>query len=455
MSAILLLPGFFSLFLVIRGRTKTAFLSVYLPSLLLLPEVYSVRIPHFPPFSAAQFALIPLGIAALLRFVKSSSFRLMDALVPLFIISYYISEVLHEPNVNNGYFFAITAFVSIGLAYVTGRQLIEPDLRLVTVRRIVILFLLVSPICLYQWKFRNIYGIVGSRFLKLPMVEYTTQTRAGHGKADGAFSFAEVNGIALGMTIALNAWLVFLNKRKIGGNLGKALSKLEKYHVPALLLSSCLFLTQERGPQMVLAVALIIIQIPKFKKTKLVTVLVAVLLIGGALGTKQHFDKYAYIPNYKYAAVSEQARSTFYRYQMNKVYQLVAKVGGWTGWSNGSVPEAGGLKSIDNEFLLVHLVQGELGYVLFLLITVESIRTAIAHLWSLQALEDRAFAASVLAALACLWITLYTVFMGGQLPQFAFLLIGWGQSIAPGRTSAAPIAAPEAQPKFLFRQVFT
>jgi hypothetical protein len=91
-------------------------------------------------------------------------------------------------------------------------------------------------------------------------------------------------------------------------------------------------------------------------------------------------------------------------------------------------------------------VQGELGYILFLLITAESVRTAIACMWNLKALEDRAFAGSVLAALGCLWITLYTVYMGAQLPQFAFLLIGWGQSIVP---------ESERQPAFAFRQVFT
>ena len=38
MSVLLLVPGLISLFLVLRGRIETAFLSVYLPCLLLLPE---------------------------------------------------------------------------------------------------------------------------------------------------------------------------------------------------------------------------------------------------------------------------------------------------------------------------------------------------------------------------------------------------------------------------------
>ena len=134
---------------------------------------------------------------------------------------------------------------------------------------------------------------------------------------------------------------------------------------------------------------------------------------------------------------------------MNEAYAPVAEKGGWLGWGGTGVPVVGGMKSIDNEFLRVHLVQGELGYIVFVLICAESIRTAIAQFWRFRALEDRVFACSMLAVFTILWITLYTVFMGAQLPQFAFLLIGWGQSIVPGRTLPAPVSAPLAQPKFV------
>jgi hypothetical protein len=455
MSIFLLIPGIISLILVRRGRVETAFLSVYLPSLLLLPEDYGVKIPHLPGLSTAQFALIPIGVAALVRHLKSRSLRFMDLLVALFFICFAITEILLEPVMNDGIFRTLGEFVSVVLAYVAGRRLIEPDLRLATVRRIVILFLLTAPICVHQWMGRNLYGNIGSKVFRLPMVDYEEDTRNGHGKAGGAFLSSEIVGIALGMTFALNAWLVFLNKKRKDVNLGKLFSRLETYRLPELLLLLCLFLTQERAPQMALAAVLLILQIPKFKHTKLVTGLVALVLIVAAVGAQQYLRKYEDIPDWDYGSVSEQARSVFYRFQMNKLYAPIADRGGWLGWGGSGVPAAEGVgRSIDNEFLRVHLVQGLLGYILFLLITAESVRTAIARMWSLEALEDRVFAASVLAALVCLWSTLYTVYMGQQLPEFAFLLIGWGQSIAAGKTSTAPIAGVEAYPKFAFRRVF-
>jgi hypothetical protein len=45
--------------------------------------------------------------------------------------------------------------------------------------------------------------------------------------------------------------------------------------------------------------------------------------------------------------------------------------------------------------------------------------------------------------------------MGEQLPQIAFLLIGWGQSIEPGSTEMATAPAEVQPARFAFRRVFS
>jgi len=453
MNILILIPGIISFVLVLRGRIETAFLSVYLPSLLLLPPEYSLRLPHLPPLSAAQFALIPIGIVALRQLIRSGSFRLMDALVIMFVVSFATSEILHEPILNDGIFAALDSFVSILLAYVTGRRLIEPDLRLETARRIVIFFLLTAPIGVWEWRMgTNLYGIFGQKFLGISEVAQGAIIRSGHGRLGGSFLSPEIVGIAFGMTYALNSWLFFMNKRQQGAKLGEIFSKLEKFHVPELLLLLLIWLTESRGPLMSLAAGILILQITRVKYTKLATGLVVVLLILAALGAKQYFARITDVSDL--SQISEQASSAMYRRVMNEVYPEIAEKGGWFGYGVTGVPHVGGMNSIDNHFLLVYLIQGKLGYILIILICAESIRTAIARLWRFQALEDRAFACSMLAALAIFWITLYTVFMGQQLPQFAFLLMGWGQSLVDGTTSAAPAAGVAAHPKFLFQRVF-
>jgi len=456
MSVLLLVPGLISLFLVLRGRFETAFLSVYLPCLLLLPAEYYLRIPHLPPFSTGDFALIPLGIVGLSRLIRSGSFALMDILVVLFAASVGLSEILHTPVLNDGIFSAINAFVSMVLAYMVGRQLIEPDLRFATVRRFVILVLLDGFSGLYEWRMgQSPYGMFGVRVLGLTTIDEHVQLRNGHGRMGFVLGGSEPGGIAFAMTFCLHAWLVYLRRVKAPVDLGKTLTKLEKYHVPGLLLLLYVWLTQARGPLIALAAGYLILQIPRFKNTKLMTMVVAALLVAGYMTVSAYFASYANVTDD--AITSETQGSAQYRLVMNQVYAPIAEAGGWTGWSVLGVPHIQGKNSIDNHYLLVHLAWGRLGYILFVLITWENIRILLVRSWQFKAAQDRAFVFSMLAAMAVLWITLLTVFLGGQLPQISFLLMGWIQSMVPGKTATSSGAQIEENrnKKFSFRQVFS
>ena len=454
MSAIFLLPGLLSLYFVIRGRIETAFLSVYLPALLLLPEGYALKFPHLPAISAAESALIPIGAVALYRLVRSGLPLLMDILVGLFIVSITASEVLRERVMNDGIFAALIAFISIFLAYAAGRTFIEPGLRLVTVRRFVILILLLGPMGLYEWRFgQSLYGLIGIRVFNLDTVRAFVQMRSGRGRMAVSFNDAEIAGIVFGMTAALNVWLVYVRKWRSTANPGKRLAWLEKYHIPGLLLLLCVYLTQSRGPLLAVGVGYLILQIPKFKSKKSATVVVAILIAVAGVAAYGYFSHFTNISD-PGAVVNEQQGSALYRRQMNELYQPIVKQGGFLGWGVQSRPVLPGMFSIDNEFLLVHLAYGNSGYILFVLIAAESLRRLVVRSWRLQAPEDQAFAIVLLAAMTVFWISITTVWMGEQLPQIAFLLIGWSQSILP--LSTGPAAAPElaVRSRFAFRRVF-
>ena len=103
---------------------------------------------------------------------------------------------------------------------------------------------------------------------------------------------ANRGGIAFAMTFCLNAWLVYLRRVKAPVDLGKTLTKLEKYHVPGLLLLLYVWLTQSRGPLIALGAGYLILQIPRFKNTRMMTFVVAVLLVGGYMATSAYFDSY-------------------------------------------------------------------------------------------------------------------------------------------------------------------
>jgi hypothetical protein len=454
MSAIFLLPGLLSIYLLIRGRIETVFLCVYLPALLLLPDGYAFRLPHLPPISAAQAALIPLGAVALYRLARKGLPSLMDILVGLFVVSIAASEVLRERVTNDGIQAAIISFVSIFLAYAVGRTMIEPGLRLATIRRIVILILFLGPIGLYEWRFgQNLYGVIGQRIFQLASVHVEVHIRSGHGRVAASFNDCELAGIAFGITAALNAWLVYM--RKCGSNidLGMPLNWLEKYHIPGLLLLLYVFLTQSRGPILAVAVGYLILQIPRFKNKRVAFVVAVALIAAASIGAFQYYFHYTNISDLG-AIASEQQGSALYRRQMNELYKPLVSQGGLLGWGMLSRPVLPGMFSIDNEYLLVHLAYGSAGYILFILIAAESLRGLIAHAWTIRQRNDHAFAIALLGAMTIFWISITTVYMGEQIPQLVFLLIGWSKSLSPGNWAPSLETVETGHPsKFRFSKI--
>jgi len=460
MSVMVLIPSLICLFFVVRGRMRTALLSVYLPTMLLFPQSYTIRAPHLPELSISEIAAIPLGIAALYRLAQKGGLLLMDFLVALFLISLTTTEVLKEHVTKDGIMIAAISFISMALPYAIGRTMIEPDQRVSTVKRIVLVVLLLGLPGIFEWRMaRNLYAPLGTLFgvAMSPLI----QLRGGYGRMAAAFTDSEIAGIAIGLTAALNAWLAYLWRTGAWEKPGKLFSVLEKYHIAGILLLLYIFLTQSRGPEVALLVGFLILQIPRFKNTKLATAVVVALIALGATAAYQHFLQYTNVADV-YSVHDERQGSAVYRRRMIELFQPVLEKGGWLGWGYKSIPHAEGLgnlgngvQSIDNEFLFVNLAQGRLGFTLFVLIVAESVRTLLVRLWRLESLEDRAFTVSMLAAMAVLWIALATVYMGDQLPQLAFLLIGWSQSIAPGFTVPEVLPEVVTYPRFVFKRVFT
>lgn len=453
MSLLVLVPSLICLFFVLRGRMETALLWVYLPTVLLFPESYSIRLAHLPEVSISEVAVIPLGIAAVYRLARKGRPVLMDFLVALFVASVTVSEVLYEHVTKDGLCIAAISILSMFLPYAIGRTMIEPNLRLATVRRIVILVLLLGIPGIFEWRMgRNLYAPLGKVFGVVK--SQAIQMRGGRGRFSAAFTDSEIGGIAIGVVAMLNAWLTYLWRARSWVNPGRLFTLLERYRVAEVLLLFYVFLTQSRGPQLALIVGYLILQIPKFKNTKRATAIIAILIALAGAAAVEGFYRYTDVADIN-AIQDEQQGSALYRRRMIELYQPILDEGGWLGWGYKSIPHARGLgnlgngvQSIDNWFLFVNLAQGRLGFILFLLIVEESIRTLAVRSWRLSALEDRAFAVSMLAAMAVLWIALLTVYMGDQLPQLAFLCIGWGQSIEAGTQ------VREAMP-FAFKRVLT
>ena len=109
MSAIFLLPGLLSLYLVIRGRMRHPFLSVYFPPLV-VPQRIRAQIPSFSCNLRGPVGVDPDRRGGVVSPLGNRIPSLMDILVTLFIFSSTLSEVLRERVMNDSIFAARVAF---------------------------------------------------------------------------------------------------------------------------------------------------------------------------------------------------------------------------------------------------------------------------------------------------------------------------------------------------------
>src|SRR6202012_2279854 len=162
LSIILLLPALFSIYYVIRGLTAKAFLQLYLPALLGLPYYYECRLPHLPPISAAESVLIPIAVGTIIQSLSKWNFCRVDLWILLFMCSLTASEISRETVLNDGIFIVIGGITSMLFPYLVGRFLIEPNLRLATVKRFVSIILCLTIFGLYELRMGiNPYAIIG------------------------------------------------------------------------------------------------------------------------------------------------------------------------------------------------------------------------------------------------------------------------------------------------------
>jgi O-Antigen ligase len=445
-----ILPAFFSLYYLFKGRRDLAFLNVYLPSALLFPPYYNIRIPHLPVISVAQAALLPLGISLLLRPGARLKFRRMDLWITLFLSSMAVSELTRENSPKDGFILFAGFLIQMLFPYLVGRCLIEPHLRVSTVKRIILLFLCLTPAILFEYKMgENPWLTYGQRIFSVYSGSFV-QLRGGHARVQACFAHAILAGILFFIAFLLNCSLSDIHKRdKI--RLGPRFSKLERYHVPALLLIAFLYLTGSRGPMMSGVVGFSFLQIPRFRNKKVgATVVLLFLAVGGA-AVYSYFNQYTSATDT--SNMTEEQTSAIYRREMLENYKPVIEAGGWLGWGALSHPQVQGQVSIDNSYLLIQLSQGKMGLYLFLLMGSESVLSAVQFAFRVRSREDRVFAFSMVGALVGLFASLYSVYLGDSVMLMCFLLLGWSQSLQESRLQGDSVSI-RSRLQYQFKRVF-
>ena len=271
-------------------------------------------------------------------------------------------------------------------AYIVGRRLIEPGLRLATIQRIVLLFVILTPFVLYEWRMTsNPWMNIGTRFFHLD-IPVGFSSRNGHVRVQASFSHAILAAMIFCIVFMLSCYLANVYKYD-KSRLDSIICKLERFHLPEAFLLVCLWFTQSRGPQISAVVSYSVLQIPKFRHLKLAALLIALVLAIGGSAMFSYYDAYTSAANN--GTLSEAQTSAIYRRDLLKNYEPLVEQGGWLGWGSMGFPEAGGQRSIDNAYLIIELAQGKFGFYSFILIMLECLGTTAYNAFTFQSRDSR------------------------------------------------------------------
>jgi hypothetical protein len=476
MDLIILIPAVACWVALARGTVRSAFLNVYIPVVLLLPQYFTLRFPHLPPLSFADAAILPLFLAICLKEVRRWRFSWMDLLVVLFAFSVALSEGLStaladgtwrrlflaggahvDTNFANGGLMLFAEITTVVVPYMLGKLLIEQGgandepARVPLARRMVVLLAVVSGISVIDFVTgRSTWQAVFVRLFAGAASNWPQQMRWGFGRIAGPFGHAILAGTVLLMGLIYCLWLRSYvpewGTRRVIGGLPLTIRGLVLWAIVGGLL-----MTQSRGPWVGAGLALLLVALMQryttWKAAALFGLVAGVFFIGAYIYGKQYTDVQ------RSEAANDEQRNAIYRRELLDSYKPIIKERKAFGWGITTYPAMNGQTSIDNEYLRLAVTQGFVGLGLFVAIGAGSIFRLLKLATRPIPFEDRALIVAHLAALIGVMTTITTVFLGEQAIVLFFLVVGWGQGMNPQSVGEAVLQ--RRIPQYQFERVLT
>lgn len=430
LSIIAGLPALIALFVCWRRGPEAAFLNVYLPALLLLPN--DCRMPFSGQFNFSESAIIPIAGFCLFKYARYWKWSFTDVLVLTFVSLVSISESL-----NTDYAIAqnltIRMLVTTIAPYMVAKTLIDDETMAISVgKRIVVLALAVTIISVYEFRMtvNPIWTLMSAFFHDLPTP--VASFRYGFARIAGPWTHPILAGVILAVAYRTARWLDWTHSWL--GNVPFLPISWVRFSEVALLVGCAM--TISRGPWLAAGIAALIIVVIRARyRTYVAALAIFVILMAG-------FPIYSGLENYlsvsHFGTIDPEEESAAYRREMIGKYIAVAEERPAFGWGQnrsgqGLYPTIDGMVSIDNQYLLVALDFGAYALaslaMILLWVPMRLCRFGLSH-----GVEPEASLAVTLFGIFILCaISMSTVYLGAQTEPLFFLLVGWSEALLARR----------------------
>jgi hypothetical protein len=424
----------------VRHGPGRAFLAVYLPVLLLLPDTFKVMVPGIPGHpNFNQAAIVPIIVLVLRRYGPNWKLLPMDWLMLLFVVWVSYSDYL-----GRGYADAQNSIIAMLTAvfapYLVARLMIVPEgLQVAVARRLVELVFVVALIGI--WEFR--FGFNPFLALLQPIFPgqgggWVTTFRHGVARVAGPYQHAILAGIVMALAFRLQRWLQW------GGHWEPRFSHLPwvpwpKAKVITVVLFFGMLMTVARGPWVGALIGTGLALVGEAKnKSRALKISAGVVLVGALLGAMLIASYTDIKPG---AVMTASQESAVYRKVLFEKYLDIAFDHAWFGWGVTTWPKVRGMESIDNYYLLLSLMHGVPATLMLVLMLLGATWQCVRRGMSEPA-EARSPAFTLAGVFLTVFVSIGTVYLGGQVIPLLFLMLGWSQAWLQqgGAALAAPLA---------------
>lgn len=458
LAIITTIPGFIAAWVGLKHSPQHAFLYVYLPSMLLLPEYYRWDAPGLPDPTFGQSAIIGAFAAFIARNAPGYRYSFTDLLVCGFALSASVSQYLAAgySDAQNLMFNMLTWVV---MPYVLAKSLVEPlGLRIRFAKALVLMFAAIALISVYEFRFASTpWRMILDPFFPYQGRGWITTFRWGFARVAGPYGHAILAGIIMVIAFRIQRWLEWSEAwpRKLKRAPWLPISPAR---LITLTLLAGVLMTMVRGPWIGAVMAALVVLVGRSRfRVAAISGVVTLLILVGVPAVIWFLD---YVSVGRAGALTVAQESAAYRWELLTEYGGVAAEKLWLGWGLTAWPKVPGMPSIDNYYLLLLLMHGLLGLGFFLAVLLGMFARL---LWrGLQEPMAQPSGSSLSFTLASIYlavlISIGTVYMGLQAVPVFFLITGWAESyLQRGQTFvAAPAQAPShtsTQPAF--RRVMT
>lgn len=425
---------------------EAAALDIYLPVFLLIPAYYGYRLPHLPNIFYSAAALIPISLALLASRWKEWKFTRSDLWIALYFAGATLTEVIHSDNGTAGLILFDGLFQGV-MPYILGKMLLEkPGLREKFVRRWVYITAFIAIPTMWEYRMgRNLFTTVEGMIFGA--VNGIQPIRGGHVRAAATFTGPIQAGCMFAAAFVLCLWIGLVDQEK-----GDEPKYWGVRRSTLLMITMCagMVMANSRGPEVGALLGFLIARIGKSKNFRLSLILtLALMVVGGAAG---YIKAKTYTSGNLYDAKDHDQENAIYRRLLLDEYKPYLDAGGLLGYGVIQRPVVPGMFSIDNAFMNIQLIQGNLGLWTFILLGAEGLFASFRTARRATQRQDICFAMCMCGVIAGLLLTLTTVYLSAPMYSLFFLLVGWSQSLR--QTEAARAAVPQAvNARFAFRRV--